>query len=79
MTQATRAGYQQRAKVNLSWIGTTLRLEIRRDRLELRPLPDGVSAVFLREGQELSSRRLDLNEAPQDLVTAWFALIEPAA
>lgn len=79
VTQATRAGYQQRAKVNLSWIGTTLRLEIRRDRLELRPLPDGVSAVFLREGQELSSRRLDLNEAPQDLVTAWFALIEPAA
>jgi hypothetical protein len=77
MSLATRAGYQQRAKVNLTWIGTTLRLELRRDRLELRPQSDGVLAVFLRDGQELGSRSLDLSEAPQELVTAWLAVMEP--
>ncbi|HCC57304.1 MAG TPA: hypothetical protein DEQ47_08565 [Solibacterales bacterium] len=77
MSLATRAGYQQRAKVNLTWIGTTLRLELRRDRLELRPQSHGVLAVFLRDGQELGSRSLDLSEAPQELVTAWLAVMEP--
>lgn len=79
MSLATRAGYQQRAKVNLSWIGTILRLELRRDRLELRPQPKGVLAVFVRDGQELGSRALDLSEDPQELVAAWFAIIEPVA
>ena len=79
MSLATRAGYQQRAKVNLCWIGTTLRLELRGDRLELRPAPDSVTAVFLRDGQELESRRLHLTEAPGELVTAWFSVIAPAA
>ena len=79
MSLATRAGYQRRAKVNLVWIGTTLRLELRGDRLELRPQADGVLAVFLREGQELGSQKLDLNEAPADLVAAWLTVMEPAA
>ena len=79
MSLATRAGYLQRAKENLTWIGTTLRLELRRDRLELRPLPDGVLAVFERNGEELGSRRLNLTEAPQDLVAAWLTVTDPAA
>lgn len=78
MTLATRAGYQQRAKVNLMWIGTTLRLELRRDRLELRPQRDGVQAVFVRDGQELGNRLLTLSESPQQLVNAWLAVTQPA-
>src|ERR1700760_919304 len=45
MQQATVAGRQRRIKVNLMWIGTTLRLEARGHRLELRPEPKGVAAV----------------------------------
>jgi hypothetical protein len=47
MQQATLAGRQRRIKVNLMWIDTTLRLEARGQRLELRPGREGVVAVFL--------------------------------
>ena len=76
MQQATRAGYQRRVKVNLVWIGTTLRLEARGHRLELRPAPDGIAAVFLQGLEESKRNPVDLKKDPQKLVAEWMLIID---
>ena len=74
MRHATLAGRQRRMKVNLSWIEeTTLRLEARSQRLELRPTPHGVVAVFLLENEEVRREPVDLAGDPQTLTSAWMA------
>jgi hypothetical protein len=76
MQQATKAGFARRIKVNLIWIGATLRLEARGQRLELRPQPDGIAAVFLDATDESKSQRIDLKKDPQNLVSEWMAILD---
>ncbi len=76
MQQATIAGRQRRTKINLLWIGTTLRLEARNHRLELRPAADGISAVFLRDNEELRQHAVNLDSDPQALVAEWMPLLD---
>jgi hypothetical protein len=75
MRQATLAGRQCRIKVNLMWIGTTLRLEARGHRLELRPGPEGVAAVFLRGSEEVGKEPVDLASDPGRLTSQWMAIL----
>lgn len=79
MRQATLAGRQRRMKVNLSWIDTTLRLEARDHRLELRPTPEGVVAVFVRDAEEARRAPVDLAGDPQRLTDEWMAAIDQTA
>lgn len=76
MQLATRAGFSRRTKVNFIWLGTTLRLEARDQRLELRPAPDCVDAVFISEGEEIKHTKLDLEGTPQALLDEWMALLD---
>jgi hypothetical protein len=76
MQQATLAARPRRIKVNLMWIDTTLRLEARDHRLELRPGRDGVVAVFLRGAEEFARETVDLAADPQNLVTKWMATLD---
>jgi hypothetical protein len=76
MQQATRAGYRIRTKVNLVWIGTTLRLEARNHRLEFRPTADGVAVVFLKGAEELRRVLIDLSGSPEPILTEWMAILE---
>jgi hypothetical protein len=76
MRQATVAGRQSRTKVNLMWIGTTLRLEARGHRLELRPGPKGIAAVFLRGSEELTQQPVDLAGDPSALTSQWMAVLD---
>jgi hypothetical protein len=76
MQQATLAGRQRRIKVNLMWIGTTLRLEARGHRLELRPGAKGVAAVFLRSTEEVRQEPVDLAGDPQKLVGKWMVILD---
>jgi hypothetical protein len=71
--QATRVGHALRTKVHIAWIGSTLRLEARERRLELRPTADGILAVYLENNQERRSEPLDLNGKPEDLLHPWLA------
>jgi len=73
MAHATRLGFAQRTKVHIAWLGTTLRLEARDRRLELRPTPEGVTAVFLKDGVELWQEELDLNGDAEKLAREWLA------
>jgi hypothetical protein len=72
MDEAAAAGHRRRVKVYITWLGTTLRLEARERRLELRPGPDGVRAVFLENGNETGARTIDLEGDPAQLVSDWL-------
>lgn len=72
LKQATRIGFEKRAKVYIAWLGTTLKLEARERKLELRPTPDGVTALFLEMGKDTREQTLDLTGDPETLVHQWL-------
>ncbi|MDQ6760037.1 MAG: hypothetical protein M3Z32_09260 [Acidobacteriota bacterium] len=73
MEEATRAGHKTRSKVRILWLGSTLRLESRERKLELRPTPDGILAVFVQHGPEARSEPINLSSAsPEDLIRRWL-------
>src|SRR5579863_3608234 len=72
LTQAARVGHSLRVKVHVAWLGTTLRLEARERRLELRPTASGIVAAYLENGQETRITPLDLNGNPEELVRQWI-------
>src|SRR5438270_10458592 len=76
MQKATLAGRERRIKVNLAWIDTTLRLEARDYRLELRPTPNGIVAVFLKGMDELRKDPVNLPGDPAKLTAEWMALLD---
>ena len=73
MNKAVEAGHHIRTKVYMAWLGTTLRLEARGRKLELRPAADGVNAVFMEGLDEIKSRTVDLSGDPGELVREWLA------
>lgn len=76
MQKATQAGYQRRIKVNLVWIGTIFRLEALGHRLEVRPEPGGIKAVFLQGPQEFEEQDADLAGDPTALVSQWMSVLD---
>jgi hypothetical protein len=72
LRQAVRIGHSMRMKVHIAWLGQTLRLEARERRLELRPTPQGVVAVYLENNLEQRSHAVDLKGNPEPLVREWL-------
>jgi hypothetical protein len=72
LKQAARVGFEKRTKVHIAWLGSTLRLEARERRLELRPTAAGVQAVYLEGSQETCSEPLDLKGDAEALMRAWL-------
>src|SRR5262252_8570689 len=64
LKQAARVGFSLRTKVNIIWMGTTLRLEARDRRLELRPTPSGIVTAYFEAGQEQRTGPLDVKIDP---------------
>ena len=73
LKQAARVGFSLRTKVHIAWLGSTLRLEARDKRLELRPTAKGIVAAYIENGQELRTAPCDLNGSPETLVRGWLA------
>jgi hypothetical protein len=73
LKQAARVGFSLRTKVHIAWLGTTLRLEARDKRLELRPTAEGIVAGFIEGGQETRTEPCDLEGNAEDLVRRWLA------
>ena len=73
LKQASRVGFSMRTKVHIAWLGTTLRLEAREKRLELRPTPDGIVAAYLEGQQEMRKEAVELSGSAEDLVRGWLA------
>ncbi len=72
----TRAGYLRRTKVALIWIGTTLRLEARGHRVELRPGPLGITATFLHGTVEKKTIPVDMDASPDVLINLWMPILD---
>jgi hypothetical protein len=66
--EATVAGHAARTKVNFTWLGTTLRLEARGRKLELRPTATGVVAALLEGNAEVRTVPVDLDGDPAPLI-----------
>ena len=77
LKQATRLGHAMRTKVHLAWLGTTLRLEARACKLELRPTPEGVIAAFIENNAEVRSVPVDLVGNSENLAREWLASLPP--
>lgn len=73
LTQCVTLGHGQRLRVGMAWIGTTLRLEAREKRMDLRPTADGIQAVFSEDGVETGQEPVDLNADPGALARKWLA------
>jgi hypothetical protein len=71
-----RLGHAKRAMVRPTWLDSMLRLEVRLDgveqRLELQPTGEGVEAVFLTEGKEVSRETLNLKSKADDLAARYI-------
>jgi hypothetical protein len=72
LKQAALVGHSLRVKVHVAWLGTTLRLEARERRLELRPTPTCVVAVYLEGNREIRSQPVDFEGSAEQLVREWF-------
>ena len=77
LAEATRIGHSLRTKVYISWIGTTLRLDARDRRMELRPTPNGVAVDFSQSGQQTDSRTIQLQGGAKQLAEEWLAGAAP--
>jgi hypothetical protein len=73
LTHAVRVGHGMRTKVNMNWMGNVLLLQARERRLELRPTPQGVVAVFFEDGEQVRSEPIDLKkDSAKDLAEQWL-------
>lgn len=77
LRQATRIGFTTRTKVNIIWLGTTLRLQAREHRLELRPTPNGVVAYFFEGDRAVREEPVDVSGNPEALAQAWLNKVGP--
>ena len=73
LKQATRVGFQMRAKVYIAWVGTSLKLEARERKLELRPTAEGIVAIFVEPDGQQGSEAVDLNGNAEEFVRKWLA------
>jgi hypothetical protein len=73
LAHATRIGFSQRTKVQPTWIGNILRLQAKERRVEFRPTPEGVRAVFFEQEEEKGSELIDLAGSAEELAKRWLA------
>ena len=72
LTACRNIGHRSRILVRPVWVDSTLRLEAGAKKLELRPTPSGVLAVFIVEGREQESTLIDLSSDPVKLAEKWL-------
>lgn len=66
-------GHQQRTMVRFTWLDSTLRLEAKERRLDLKPTAQGVEAAFFVDNEPASQRMLTLEEDPEALAKEWLS------
>ncbi len=75
LKQTSRVGHSLRTMIRTTWLDTTLRLEARDRKLELRPTPEGIAAVYFEANQEIRKEPLDLSGSPELLLRNWLETI----
>ena len=77
LTACRTIGHGMRTLVRPTWVDSTLRLDAGERRVELKPTPSGVIAVFFENGVQQESEPVDLDSGAEDLARRWL-LKEPA-
>jgi hypothetical protein len=72
LTACRDIGHRRRILVRPVWVDSTLRLEAGVKKLELRPTPSGVFAVFFDGGRERESIAIDLSSDPVKVAEKWL-------
>ena len=72
LTACRDIGHRRRILVRPVWIDSTLRLEAGAKKLELRPSPSGVFAVFFDGVEERENTPIDLSSDPVKLAERWL-------
>src|ERR1700736_5589202 len=72
LTDCRNIGHRSRILVRPVWVDSTLRLEAGAKKLELRPTPDGVLAVFFDGNTEQESTPIDISSDPVKLAEKWL-------
>jgi hypothetical protein len=76
LTACREIGHRRRILVRPLWVESTLRLEAGTKKLELRPTPSGVLAVFFHDGKEMESTPIDLSSDPVKVAEKWLVVDE---
>src|SRR5689334_11497442 len=72
LTQCRAIGRAQRVLVQFTWIGENLRMDAKAKRMELAPTPEGITAVFLLNGEEMERVPVNPNvDDAADLARRW--------
>jgi hypothetical protein len=69
LKQAARVGFEKRTKVHVAWMGSSLRLEAREQKLELRPTGSGVQAIY----PDGRAEPVDLKGNAEAFIRAWLS------
>src|SRR5271154_5933113 len=72
LTACRDIGHSRRILVRPVWLDSTLRLEAGAKKLELRPTPAGVLAVFFDGASERESTLIDLSSDPVEWARKWL-------
>jgi len=72
LTACRDIGHRKRILVRPVWVDSTLRLEAGAKKLELRPTPGGVLAVFFDGSTELARTPIDLSSDPAKVAETWL-------
>jgi len=73
LTACRLIGHQQRTMVRFTWLESTLRLEAKERRLDLKPTVQGVEAAFYVNNEPTVKQLLTLNEDPEELARQWLS------
>ncbi len=72
LTACRDIGHRRRILVRPVWVDSTLRLEAGDQKLELRPTPSGVMAIFFEGGVEQDRTPIDLGSDPAKIAEKWL-------
>ena len=70
--QSAAIGHRLRTKIYMSWLDHVLSLQARDRKLELRPTPTGILAVFIEADRAEHAEPLNLNSDPGKLLEKWL-------
>jgi hypothetical protein len=74
LTACRDIGHRSRILVRPVWVDSTLRLEAGTKKLELRPTPSGVLAVFFDGDRQQESTPVDLSSDPVKVAEKWLGV-----
>jgi len=72
LKQAALIGHEKRTKIFIAWLGASLKLEARERKVELRPTPSGIEAIYRDPGESERRDPVSLDQSAEQFLRAWL-------